>query len=44
MLRPKENDFTDPEFNASNSNGYGFNTYNQLPPTRQFTALLSLKF
>ena len=44
MFRPKENDFTDPEFNASNNNGYGYNTYNVLPPTRQFTAVLSLRF
>jgi TonB-linked SusC/RagA family outer membrane protein len=44
MFRPKENDFTDPEFNASNANGLGLNTYNQLPPTRQFTFILALKF
>lgn len=44
MFRPKENDFTDPEFNANNSNGLGFNTVNQLPPTRQFTAVLSIRF
>jgi len=44
MFRPKENDFTDPEFNYSNSNGYGYNTYYQLPPTRQFTGVLTLTF
>ena len=44
MFRPKENDFTDPEFNYSNSNGLGNNTIYQLPPTRQFTAVLSVKF
>jgi TonB-linked SusC/RagA family outer membrane protein len=44
MFRPSENDFTDPEFNASNANGYGYNTYNQLPATRQFTGVLSINF
>jgi len=44
MFRPHENDFTDPEFNASNSNGFGLNTVNQLPPTRQFTGVLTLNF
>ncbi|HTQ66314.1 MAG TPA: SusC/RagA family TonB-linked outer membrane protein [Puia sp.] len=44
MLRPKENDFTDPEFNNGNVNGLGYNTYYQLPPTRQFTFVLSLNF
>lgn len=44
MFRPKENDFTDPEFNASNANGLGYNTVNQLPPTRQFTLVLGVKF
>lgn len=44
MFRPKENDFTDPEFNYTNSNGYGLNTIYQLPPTRQYTVVLGLKF
>ncbi|HWB28176.1 MAG TPA: SusC/RagA family TonB-linked outer membrane protein [Chitinophagaceae bacterium] len=44
MFRPKENDFTDPEFNYNNANGYGYNTYYQLPPTRQFTGVLTLNF
>ncbi len=44
MFRPKENNFTDPEFNYSNSNGLGFNTYYQLPSTRQYTLKLSLNF
>ncbi|HVX52198.1 MAG TPA: SusC/RagA family TonB-linked outer membrane protein [Chitinophagaceae bacterium] len=44
MFRPSENDFTDPEFNASNTNAYGYNTVNQLPPTRQFTGILTLNF
>lgn len=44
MFRPKENNFTDPEFNNGNVNGLGFNTYYQLPPTRQFSAILNLTF
>jgi len=44
MFRPKENNFTDPEFNSDNSNALGNNTYYQLPPTRQFTAIASFTF
>jgi TonB-linked SusC/RagA family outer membrane protein len=44
MFRPKENDFTDPEFNSNNSNGLGYITIYQLPPTRDFSAVLSVKF
>ena len=44
MFRPKENNFTDPEFNNDNSNALGYNTYNQLPPTRQYTAIASFTF
>ncbi|HLI93889.1 MAG TPA: hypothetical protein VKU83_09775, partial [Puia sp.] len=44
MFRPKENNFTDPEFNYSNSNGYGNNTYYQLPPTRQYTVVAAVTF
>ena len=44
MFRPKENDFTDPEFNASNANGYGLNTYYQLPPTRQYSVIIGFTF
>jgi TonB-linked SusC/RagA family outer membrane protein len=44
MFRPKQNDFTDPEFNNGNVNGLGYNTYYQLPPTRQFKAIISLTF
>ncbi|HVT86560.1 MAG TPA: SusC/RagA family TonB-linked outer membrane protein [Chitinophagaceae bacterium] len=44
MFRPKENNFTDPEFNYSNSNGLGYNTYYQLPSTRQYTLKLNLTF
>ena len=34
MLRPKENFWTDPEFNENNSNAVGRTTENQTPPTR----------
>jgi hypothetical protein len=44
MFRPKENNFTDPEFNYSNSNGLGNNTYYQLPPTRQWTIVAAVNF
>ena len=44
MFRPKENDFTDPEFNNGNVNGLGYNTYNQLPPTRQYSFILNVRF
>ena len=44
MFRPSENDFTDPEFNNTNGNGQGYNTYNQLPPTRQYSFVLNVKF
>lgn len=44
MFRPKENNFTDPEFNYSNSNGLGNNTYYQLPPTRQWTIVANFNF
>ena len=44
MVRPKENDFTDPEFNNGNVNGLGYNTYYQLPPTRQYTLVASFNF
>jgi TonB-linked SusC/RagA family outer membrane protein len=44
MLRPKENNFTDPEFNADNSNAAGYNTYYQLPPSRTFSVIASFTF
>jgi len=44
MFRPKQNNFTDPEFNYSNSNGLGNNTYYQLPPTRQWTIVAAVNF
>jgi TonB-linked SusC/RagA family outer membrane protein len=44
MFRPSENNFTDPEFNADNSNGLGYNTYYQLPPSRTYSIVASLNF
>ena len=44
MLRPSENNFTDPEFTATNSNGLGYNTFYQLPPSRTFSAIVSFTF
>ncbi len=44
MLRPKTNIWTDPEFNDNTSNAVGTNSVNQAPPTRIFTATLSLVF
>ncbi len=44
MLRPKENNFTDPEFNYSNSNGLGNNTIYQLPPSRTYSLIASFTF
>jgi TonB-linked SusC/RagA family outer membrane protein len=44
MFRPKENNFTDPEFNANNSNALGLNTFYQLPPTRQYSLIIGLNF
>jgi TonB-linked SusC/RagA family outer membrane protein len=44
MLRPKTNIWTDPEFNDNTSNATGTNSVNQAPPTRFFSATLSLMF
>jgi TonB-linked SusC/RagA family outer membrane protein len=44
MFRPKENNFTDPEFNYDNSNGLGYNTFYQLPPTRQYSIVANFTF
>jgi TonB-linked SusC/RagA family outer membrane protein len=44
MFRPSQNNFTDPEFNADNSNGLGYNTFYQLPPSRTFSIVASLNF
>ena len=44
MLRPKTNIWTDPEFNEDTGNAVGTNSVNQIPPTRIFSATLSLRF
>lgn len=44
MLRPKTNIWTDPEFNDDTSNAVGRNSVYQAPPTRIFSATLSLRF
>lgn len=44
MFRPKQNDFTDPEFNYSNNNGLGYNTFYQLPPARQYSLIANFNF
>ena len=44
MLRPKTNVWSDPEFNDDTSNAVGTNSVNESPPTRIFSATLSLTF
>ena len=44
MLRPSTNTWTDPEFNDNTSNAVGRNTVAQTPPTRIFSATLSIRF
>ncbi|GLB53322.1 SusC/RagA family TonB-linked outer membrane protein [Neptunitalea chrysea] len=41
---PKENRFSDPEFNNSNSNAIGIGGYSQSPPTRTFGVNLNVEF
>lgn len=41
---PKENAFSDPEFNNTNSNAIGVGGYFQSPPTRSFGFNLNLEF
>jgi TonB-linked SusC/RagA family outer membrane protein len=41
---PKENQYTDPEFNFGNSNGVGINSVLQTPPTKFYGATLSANF
>jgi hypothetical protein len=43
MLRPKSNNWTDPEFAATTGNAVGFSN-NQLPPTRLLGANLNITF
>ena len=44
MLRPKTNQWTDPEFSEDTSNAVGENSINQAPPTRIYGATLSVTF
>lgn len=44
MWRPKTNTWTDPEFANSTGNSVGYNTSEQLPPTRFYGANLNLTF
>ena len=42
MLRPKSNLWTDPEFSETTGNGIGVTSENESPPTRIFSATLTL--
>ena len=44
MLRPKTNVWTDPEFSEDTGNGVGRTSEAQAPPTRIFSATLSITF
>ncbi|MES3016648.1 MAG: SusC/RagA family TonB-linked outer membrane protein [Bacteroidota bacterium] len=44
MFRPKDNKFTDPEYNLDVSNAIGVTNANQTPPTRVFGANLQVTF
>lgn len=44
MIRPKSNLWTDPEFSDGTGNDAGRTTENQAPPTRIFSATLSVTF
>ncbi|HEY6978894.1 MAG TPA: SusC/RagA family TonB-linked outer membrane protein [Chitinophagaceae bacterium] len=44
MLRPSTNKWTDPEFNEDNGNDVGRTSEGQAPPTRIFSATLSVTF
>jgi len=44
MIRPKTNLWTDPEFSEDTGNGVGRTSENQAPPTRIFSATLSVTF
>lgn len=44
MFRPSQNTWTDPEFNYNNSNGLGYTTYFELPPTRRVSFQLAVNF
>jgi hypothetical protein len=42
LIRPKTNQWTDPEFSEDTSNAVGENSINQAPPTRIMGATLSI--
>lgn len=42
--RPKDNVYTDPEFNFTNGNAVGIGTQTQTPPTRLYGVNLSVTF
>jgi hypothetical protein len=44
LLRPATNKWTDPEFSEDTGNGVGRTSENQSPPTRIFSATLSVTF
>ncbi|MFI5155963.1 MAG: hypothetical protein ACHQEM_07240, partial [Chitinophagales bacterium] len=44
MLRPKTNVWTDPEFNDGTGNDFGRTSTSQAPPTRIYSATLTLTF
>ena len=44
MLRPKSNQWTDPEFSDTQGNGTGTTSLSQAPPTRIYGATLSVTF
>ncbi len=44
MLRPKANQYTDPEFNSNNGNAVGRTNESQTPPTRIFGANVTVTF
>ena len=43
-FRPKDNVYTDPEFNFTDGNAIGIGTQSQTPPTRQFGINLNVTF
>ena len=42
--RPKDNVYTDPEFNFTSGNAVGIGTQSQTAPTRQFGMSLNITF
>ena len=44
MIRPKSNLWTDPEFSEGTGNDFGRTSENQAPPSRFYSATLSITF